>query len=86
VIERTSGITPEDLVPLPCPIEVEYLMGWFREMSRMRQANGMCVSPLSSELLTWQELSGIKLTPFEQDCIHQLDAVYITHHNKKADT
>lgn len=86
VIERVSGKTPDDLIPLPCPCEIEYLLEWFRELCRMRQSNGMCISPLSSELLTWQSLSGINLTPFEQDVIHQLDDVYITHHNKKDDT
>jgi hypothetical protein len=82
VIERTSGVTPEQLIPLPCPIEIEYLWGWFGEMCRMRHSNGMGVCRLSDEILTWQSLAGMKLTPFELDTIWQLDEVYVSHHSK----
>jgi hypothetical protein len=70
------------LIPLPCPIEIEYLWDWFREMSRMRHSNGMGICRLSDEILTWQSLTGMKLTPFELDTIWQLDDVYVTHRSK----
>lgn len=54
-------------------------------MSRMRRSNGMGVSRLSDEILTWQGLSGMKLTPFELETIWQLDEVFITHHSKSDD-
>jgi hypothetical protein len=82
VIERTSGITPEQLVPPPFPHEISHLWDWFQEMCRMRQRNGMGVSPLSSEILTWQGLTGITPTPFELETIWKLDAVFVAHHSK----
>lgn len=48
----------------------------------MRQRNGMAVSPLSSEILTWQGLTGMTLTPFELGAIWKLDAVFVAHHSK----
>jgi hypothetical protein len=64
-------------VPLDCPIEISHIWGYFKEMSRMRARNGMCISPLSQEIVTWQALSQVTLNPFELDVIWRLDAIYI---------
>lgn len=82
VLERSSGITPEQLYPLPYPYEIGYLWDWFNQMCRMRASNGMGVSHLSVEIVTWQALSQMTLTPFELDVIWQLDAMYVAHHSK----
>ncbi|WP_229212092.1 hypothetical protein [Duganella sp. BJB475] len=52
----------------------------------MRQNNGMGVSPLSTEILTWQSLSHIELNPYELDVIWSLDSMYLEHQSKKATT
>ena len=83
MIERTSGITPEELVPLDYPIEIYDIWLWFCQMSRMRSSNGMSVCALSHEIVTWQTLSQMTLNPFELDVIWMLDAAFIEHHSKK---
>jgi hypothetical protein len=32
--------------------------------------------------VTWQQLEGIRLNPFELDVIRRLDAVFVAHHSK----
>ncbi|RFP19193.1 hypothetical protein D0T23_05290 [Duganella sp. BJB475] len=84
--ERATGETPPDLLPAPFPHEIGHLWDWFRQISRMRQNNGMGVSPLSTEILTWQSLSHIELNPYELDVIWSLDSMYLEHQSKKATT
>jgi len=67
------------------PIELSHLWDYFQQMCRMRQNNGMCVSRLSSEIVTWQQLTGMTLAPFELDVIWRLDAIFVAHHSKKVE-
>jgi hypothetical protein len=83
VLERTSGITPEQLVPMPYPFEIGYIWDWFGDLCKMRSGGGMGVTRLSAEIVSWQILTHTELTPFELDVIWRLDAVFLAHHNKK---
>ena len=65
------------------PVEIGHLWDYFQQMCNMRQNNGMCITRLSSEILTWQSLSEIRLNPFELDVIWRLDAIFVAHHSKK---
>lgn len=65
------------------PFELEYLWNWFGQLSGKRQ-NGMGVNPLaSSEILAWQARRQITFDPFEHDVIDRLDALFVSHQNKK---
>jgi hypothetical protein len=70
------------LIPLPFPHEISHLWEWFQAMNQMRQNTGLGVCRLSSEIVTWQQLEGIRLNPFELDVIRRLDAVFVAHHSK----
>lgn len=51
-------------------------------MNRMRRNNGFGVSGLSDEIVTWQQLEGIRLNPYELDVIMRLDSMFVLHHSK----
>jgi hypothetical protein len=55
-------------------------------MNQMRQNTGFGVSRLSSEIVAWQQLEGIRLNPFEFDVILQLDGVFAAHHSTAEET
>lgn len=44
----------------------------------------MDVSPLSTEILTWQALKHIELNPYELDVIWMLDSLFLENQSKKA--
>jgi hypothetical protein len=82
VIQRTTGITPEDLAPLPYPHELHYLLEYFWKISIKRQ-NGMGANSLtSSEILAWQTRNRIRFDPFEESVIDRLDSLFLQHQNK----
>ena len=86
VIERTSGITPEELVPRPCPFEVAPIWDFFAALNLKRQS-GMGVNPISSEEIeSWARRMGITLSPFENMLIDRLDECYLRHQSKKEST
>lgn len=82
VIERTSGQTPEQLAPQPFPHELSHIWEWFQVMSSMRQNAGFGVSRLSSEIVDWQKLEGIRLNPYELEVIRRIDSIFVTHHTE----
>jgi hypothetical protein len=55
-------------------------------MCQMRQHTGFGVSRLSSEIITWQQLEGIQLNPYELEVIQMLDADLVAHHSKAKET
>jgi hypothetical protein len=82
VIQRTTGITPEELAPVPYPHELHYLLEYFWSMCGKRQ-NGMGVAPLASaEILAWQQRQRLRLDPYEESVIDRLDALYVNHQSK----
>jgi len=86
VIERTSGRTPEQLVPLPFPYELSHVWGWFQRLCQMRQNTGFGISRLSGEIVAWQQLEGVRLNPYELEVIQMLDADLVAHHSKAKET
>lgn len=82
VIQRTTGITPEELQPVPYPHELHYLLEHFGAMSGKRQ-NGMSIGPLSSaEILAWQQRRKVRFDPFEESIIDRLDVLFLQHRSK----
>jgi hypothetical protein len=51
-------------------------------MNQMRHSGGFGISRLSSEIVAWQQLEGIRLNPYELEVILQLDGVFVAHHSK----
>lgn len=78
----------EEQLALPVfPVLLRYVWGWFLELSsRERQYSGMGDAlPLNSQvLLAWMRLRRIRLTPFELQCIRDLDDTYLTVKAKAA--
>jgi hypothetical protein len=71
---------PEALDVPECPAELEYLWGYFLDMSRKRTSGAMSANPLSDEqIMAWQRRRGIRFTPLEDECIDLLDVVYLGH-------
>lgn len=79
IVHEHSGVMPDDLDVPDAPVELQYLWGYFLNMHRKRTAGAMAVDPLSdAQILAWQQRNCIKLTPFENECIDALDAVFLT--------
>ncbi len=58
----------------PVPQCLEYLLTWFSDLSAARSSNGFSANPISyTEMQAWAELTGIRPTPFEVECLRALD-------------
>jgi len=58
-------------------------MGVFWEMSRCRPQGYAGGLPIShGEIMAWQSLYGIRLSPWELDVIKALDAAYLEYEHK----
>ncbi len=74
-LEQAGREGPEIVIPEP----VEYLWGWFFEVSRGREIgfNGAC--PLSAlEIKAWVEMTGNHMTRFDFHAIREMDAAYLS--------
>ncbi len=66
-----------DEIPRP-PAAALYLFGWFNELSGGRQSNGFGPAPFSfAEIAAWSELRGVRLAPWEVDCLKLLDRLWL---------
>lgn len=74
---------PPELDVPPLPVELEHVWSYFCQMSAKRTF-GMAQNPLTdSEILAWGRRRGIRLTPFEDECIDALDEVFLAAGAKK---
>jgi hypothetical protein len=74
---------PEQLTFIPCPEEVKYLWEYFKRMNKRRTTNGYSVNPITDEgVEAWARRRGIVFTPFENDMLDALEAVYLSIKNK----
>lgn len=63
---------------------MEYLLLWFADLSAARGSNGFSADPISyAEMQAWSELSGIRPTPFEVECLRELDVAFLNSMAKK---
>lgn len=74
---------PKELDVPPIPFELVHVWEYFLRMNRKRTNGGMAANPLcDSDILAWQARHGIRLTPFESECIDDLDAIFLTTGNE----
>jgi hypothetical protein len=74
---------PEELRPVECPKEVEYLWDYFRSMSRRRTGNGFGANPIPDEgVEAWARRRGIVLLPFENEMLDGMEQVLLSIRNK----
>ena len=67
-----------------CPHELEYLWAYFIQMSRKRTVGMASANPLSdAEIMAWERRNRIDLSPFEGECIDDLDSVYLAQGSEK---
>ncbi len=75
---------PADLNVPDLPVELSYLWEYFQSMNRKRTTGGMALDPLSdAQIMAWEQRRRIKLSPFENECIDELDAAFMAHVAKK---
>jgi hypothetical protein len=80
ITDQTFADTPDIC---HCPVEVEYVWSWFRELDATRQ-NSMSIGPITNvEIDHWARLMNIDLLPFEVQAIREIDIAYINNHNSK---
>ena len=81
-----GGVRHPDLVnPTDCPEALEYLLGYFNDLSDSRQHSAMTGMPLplsAVEIRFWEEMSRIKLDLAEYKIIKSLDKTYRAVHSK----
>jgi hypothetical protein len=57
------------------PFVLDYVWGWFCELSGARTSNGFGLNPISfTEILAWAQLAGVAPTPWEVRLLKRLDA------------
>jgi len=72
---QASGQVPPELQVPALPAGCEVLWGVFLQLHNTR-AVGMGPSPISTtDLWSYQRMHGIRLNPWELDCLQALDAV-----------
>ena len=83
-VERQTGLTPEQLIPVPFPETLEFIWRDFLELNDARTSNGYSLNPLSyTEIDAWKRLMNKTVTAQEIIIIKQLDGVFLTHYQKQ---
>ena len=68
----------------PLPVGSDYLLRVFMELHCSRPAGGMSISPiLFSELLAYQQVFNVELSPFEIETIFFIDRAAIAEMTEK---
>ena len=71
---EAAGIDTGELEPLPVPPGSDEILSVFWSLRRAAGSNGMAPNAVAfSELLAWQTLTGVVLTPLEVDLIFAMD-------------
>ena len=83
-LQRNTGITPEQLEPVPFPETLEFIWRDFHELNNGRTSNGYTLNPISyTELDAWNRLMNKQVTAQEISIMKQLDAVFMHHYQKQ---
>jgi len=73
-IQKASGSVPPELDIPPVPIGTQPILDTFELLHATRQAGGFGISPIPlSEIVAWQEVMRIRLTPWEVETILLID-------------
>ena len=71
---EAAGHHTGELEPRPIPSDCHALLAAFWSMRRSAGSNGMGPNAISySEILAWQSLTCVQLTPFEVDLLFVMD-------------
>lgn len=72
---NATGSAPPELIPLPIPPGGSAIWSVFLDLNSRRGNNGMGPSPIAlADVVAWQQLMGVDLTPWEVETILHLDA------------
>lgn len=75
---RATGTTPPELELPDMPPGMSTIWWAFLQLHAARASGGMGPCAISmSDVLAWQTLNGVELTPFEVDTLQALDGVAI---------
>ena len=75
-VAQATGETPPELIPLPIPAGCGAVWSVFLQLNARRGNNGMALSPIAlADIVAWQTLMGVELTPWEIETLLQLDCV-----------
>lgn len=79
VVYEQTGIMPPQLDVPPIPHELEHVWGYFCQLNTKRTTGAMAANPISDEqIMAWERRHGIRLSPFEGECIDALDTVFLS--------
>lgn len=76
---RFTGRQPKELDVPPLPAAVRAVWNVFCELDETRGGNGFGVDPINeARLVGWQQLHGVRLSPWEIKQIQKLDRLRLT--------
>lgn len=82
VWEKT-GERPPELVDVDLPDMVHHVWDWFIKLSKRRVMGAMAPNPITyQDILAWSFLTGADPTPFEVDCILEVDQAWLSSAQK----
>jgi hypothetical protein len=83
-VQRQTGQTPPQLIPVDMPDCLYYLWLWFIELSNGRGYSEMGAQPLNySEIKAWADLTHSDPTAWEISVIKSIDRTFLTEGMKK---
>ena len=84
IVHRQTGKTPPQLEPVDIPYGIQYLWGFFCDISGGRGYSEAGAMPLSySEILAWSQLTKSDPTAWEISVLKSIDRAFLTESNKK---
>lgn len=83
IVEKQSGITPDELKPVPLPDQMQFAWRAFLDLALSRPNYGMGVSAIPYvEIKAWSELTGNNLSHFDIAAIKAVDRAYLEYRAK----
>lgn len=74
-----TGLMPPQLDLPAIPFELIHIWDYFLQLNAKRTLGGGGANPISDEqIMAWERRQGIRLTPFEGECIDELDQVFMS--------
>ena len=77
-----TGIMPPQLDLAPIPLELVHVWDYFLQLNANLTSGGGGANPISDEqIMAWERRHGFRLSPFEGECIDELDQVFLNSAN-----
>jgi len=81
---RATGRMPEEMAEPPIPRGCRTIIEAFSELHSTRSSNGFGPAAISfHDILAWQTVFNVTLSPFELRCIFAMDSAALTEINDK---